>query len=409
MEAAMIFYTTWAFPPLAEMIGLLGLAVGVVYSGFSQELNDPPLRFVRTRLIAVANRLNIFRRREPVSIPLSLIREQMPDFNPQFFRLKHLNNRFEPLDIPAQIHAVPGMKNSAELVFQLDLDPSQEVVIELQYNPDGVDQLPDYPVRARSFSRWYRDGSNCAWENEIIAYRYYFGMVDYFGKSFPLLCLDRLKPDSYHHERLWGQDPYAVGKTPGLGGVVLIEGDRVTPCYGYPDDFPEYRFEYQSHGDGAVCAGVTLRFSEGGTEGESLTVSTVLFADRYENRCQASVPRERLKNGVHIAPGLRKFDGEKVTLDENAGFIFSWGRPVEEYGTVGTACVWRPADFAGIHETPDGRFVRLKPDRDGRVSYLTLGVWSRASSRQPGGEAPFLELAQQLALGLGSPPEVAFR
>lgn len=405
----MIFYPISAFPPLAVMIGLLGLAAGVVYSGFSQELNDPPLRFVRTRLISVANRLNIFQRREPVAIPLSLIREQIPDFNPQFFRLKHRNNRFEPLDIPAQIHAVPGTMDSAELVFQLDLEPRQEVVIELQYNPEGVDQLPDYPVRARSFARWYRDGSNCAWENEIIAYRYYYGMVDYFGKSFPLLCLDRLKPDSYHHERLWGQDPYAVGKTPGLGGVVLIEGERVVPCYGYPDDFPEYRFVYEANGGGPVCAGVTLRFSERRSEGESLAASTVLFADRYENRCLASVPRERLNHGVHIAPGLRKFEGEKVTLDESAGFILSWGRPVEEYGTVGTACVWRPADYAGIRETPEGRFVRLKPDGDGRAAYLTFGVWSRASSEQPSNEAPFLELASQLALGLGSPPAVTFR
>jgi hypothetical protein len=391
------------------MIGLLGLAAGVVYSGFSQELNDPPLRYVRTKLIAVANRLNIFRRREPVSIPLSQIREQLPDFNPQFFRLKHPNTRFEPLDIPAQIHAVPGTKDSAELVFQLDFEPHQEVVIELQYNPEGVDQLPDFPVRARSFSRWYRDGSNCAWENEIIAYRYYYGMVDYFGKSFPLLCLDRLKPDSYHHERLWGQDPYAVGKTPGLGGVSLIEGDRVTPCYGYPDDFPEYRFVYEAHGGGPVCAGVTMRFEDRRPQGAAISVSANLFSDRYENRCQAVVPHERLDNRLRVAPGLRKFDGEKVTLDEGAGFLLSWGRPVEEYGTVGTACVWRPADLDGIRETPEGRFIALTPDRDGRVSYLTLGVWSRASSEQPRSEAPFLELAHQLALGLGSPPAVTFR
>ena len=405
----MIFYPISTFPPLAVMIGLLGLAAGVVYSGFSQELNDPPLRFVRTRLISVANRLNIFQRREPVAIPLSLIREQIPDFNPQFFRLKHRNNRFEPLDIPAQIHAVPGLKDSDELVFQLDLDPHQDVAIELQYNPEGVDQVPDYPVRTRSFARWYRDGSNCAWENEIIAYRYYYGMVDYFGKSFPLLCLDRLKPDSYHHERLWGQDPYAVGKTPGLGGVALIEGDRVTSCYGYPDDFPDYRFDYEAHGGGPVCAGVTMRFENRRPQGAAIFVSTNLFSDRYENRCLAIVPRERLDGRLRVAPGLRKFDGEKVTLDESAGFIFSWGRPVEEYGTVGTACVWPTASFDGIHETPAGRFVRLKPDLDGRVSYLTLGVWSRASSEQPANELPFLELLRQLAQGLASPPLMTFR
>lgn len=405
----MIFLEGWMVSPMAGMIGLLGLAAGVVYSGFSQELNDPPLRYVRTRLIAVANRLNIFRPREPVSIPLSLIREQAPDFNPQFFRLKHPNVRFEPLDVPSQILSIPDVPDSAALVFQLDLEPGTEQMIELQYNPEGVDQAPDYPVRAHSFARWYRDGSNSAWENEIIAYRYYFGMVDYFGKSFPLLCLDRLKPDSYHHERLWGQDPYAVGKTPGLGGVALIEGERFTPCYGYPDDFPDYAFDYEAFGGGPVCAGMALHFSQRRPGRENLSVSTTLFADRYENRCLASVPRERLNGTLRIAPGLRKFEGENVTLDEAGGFILSWGRPVEEYGTVGTACVWPTAGFDGIHETPAGRFVRLKPDRDGRVSYLTLGVWSRASSEQPPDERPFLKLVRQLALGLDSPPLVTFR
>lgn len=405
----MVLFEGWLVSPLAGMIGFLGLAAGVVYSGFSQELNDPPLRYVRTRMIAVVNRLNIFRRREPVSIPLSLIREQAPDFNPQFFRLKHPNTRFEPLDIPSQIQTIPGTNDSAELVFQLDFEPLQEVRLELQYNPEGVDQVPDYLARTRSFARWYRDGSNSAWENEIIAYRYYYGMIDYFGKSFPLLCLDRLKPDSYHHERLWGQDPYAVGKTPGLGGVALIEGERFTPCYGYPDDFPDYSFAYEAYGGGPVSAGVALRFSQQPHGGENLAVSTTLFADRYENRCQAAVPRERLNGKLCIAPGLRKFEGEKVTLDEAGGFLLSCGRPVEEYGTVGTACVWPASSFGGIHETPAGRFVRLKPDSKGRVSYLTLGVWSRASSEQPPDERPFLELVRQLALGLDSPPLVTFR
>ena len=265
-----------------------------------------------------------------------------------------------------------GPKGEDVLAFQIDLDPGATVAIDVQYNTSGSD-LPDYPSRVVSYDSWYRDGSNCAWENEIIAYRYYHGMIDYFGKSYRGLCLDRLESDSYHHERLWGQDPYAVGKSPGMGGLAIIGNDGFIPCYGYPDDVTCV-YKYGALGGAPVYSSVdvTVLAEKGGDE--LLRATTALFNDRIENRVRAVLPEGVATDGITIAPGLRKYDGDHVILDEDAGFLATWGVPVEEYGTVGTAFVWNPGVYQGMYEIADGRFPQLKPDVDGGFDYLTVAV-----------------------------------
>ena len=380
-----------------------------VFSGFSQELDDLPVTYEKKTEFTISNSAKITRKNEPIIIPVAALCKKAPDFNNKFFRIKHKTTCFEPLDIPSQIRTVPGKTGGAEeLTFQLDFGTEETVSVDLQYNTDGSD-LPDYPVRNQSFKSWYRDGSNSAWENEIIGYRYYFGMIDYFGKSYPGLCLDRLKSDSYHHERLWGQDPYAVGKTPGLGGISLLDGDTMTKCYGYPDDEPSYSYIYDAHGGGPVCAGVVLRTEDSESGDILIDASTTLFHGRFENIVRATAPSARHKSGIHIAPGMKKFDDEHVTIDEDSGYMLAWGVPVEEYGTIGTAIIWTPDSCRGIYNAGDARYIRLEPDNDGFVDYRTLGIWYRASSEQPSGQKVFFDLVKELAVGLQNPMTVEIR
>ncbi|MCE5249455.1 DUF4861 domain-containing protein [bacterium] len=396
-------------PPEVQLFGAAALCmglitiVGAVFSGFSQELDDPPVQFGRKIKLHISNSLDISRHQEPVIIPVQSILKKAPDFNRKFFRVKHPATRFEPLDIPSQIRSVPGtVVGGEELVFQVDLDPHERKTVELQYNPEGND-LPDYPIRTRSFESWYRDGSNSAWENEIIAYRYYYGMVDYFGKSYPVLSLDGLRSDSYHHERLWGQDPYAVGKTPGLGGISLVRGDNIVKCYGYPDDAPSNTYEYRAFGGGPVCAGVVLRTVDKTTGDFLIEAATSLYHGRYENHVTAAPSTAHSDKGWFVAPGMKKFDDEHVTVDEDGGFMFAWGIPVGEYGTIGTAFIWNPLQSGGIHETTDARLVKLEPSDNGTVSYCTLAVWYRASAEQPADQDAFSAMVGNLAFGFSKP------
>ena len=80
--------------------------------------------------------------------------------------------------------------------------------------------------------------------------------------------------------------------------------------------------------------------------------------------------------------------------------------PIEEYGTIGTALVWNPDDAQGVFETDDGRFIKLKPSKEGVVKYLSLAVWNRGSAEQPSSKKSFVEMVKKLALEFNNPVSV---
>jgi len=364
-----------------------------------------PIRFAKRMEITVTNPLDRDRHDEPIVIPLSSLRRYAPDFNPRFYRVKYNSGWFEPLDIPSQVRAVPWAEGDAEeLVFQLDLAPNGTKTVELWYNPDGA-VSPEYTAKTRSFGKWYSDGSNVAWENEVIAYRSYNGIVDFFGKSHPHLRLHDLAPDSYHQERFWGLDPYVVGKKPGLGGVFLFIGGNRFKCYGAGDDGYSRVYNHKAYGGGPVCAGAVVDVVN---DGEVLLEEVYsLYSGRYENHVRTAVNRKHAGEAL-VAPGMQKFGDDATVVDEKEGYMLFYGSPVEEYGCIGTAIVWRTGDSRGVFETGDGVFVKLKPDSGGAVEYLTLAVWNRGGAGEPEPGGVFTGYVRGLAREFANPVRIEF-
>ncbi|GAI85484.1 unnamed protein product [marine sediment metagenome] len=106
------------------------------------------------------------------------------------------------------------------------------------------------------------------------------------------------------------------------------------------------------------------------------------------------------------APGMQKFDGEHILVNEQKGFMAFQGSPVEEYGTIGTALIWNPESARGAFETDDGRFIKLKPTSNGKVKYLSLAVWYRESAVQPASQKPFITMVEKIALEFANPVRV---
>jgi len=368
---------------------------------FAQDPDEPPVRFEKKVEITLSNPLDIERKYEPVVVPLQLILEKIPDFNRRFFRLKYKSVSFEPLDIPSQIRMIPGAGVEAdELVFQVEMAPGEEKIIELWYNPEGTG-LIEYPLKTQSSDNWYRPAENIAWENELIAYRSYSGIVDFFAKTYPHLRLHDLPNDSYHHERLWGIDPYMVGRKPGIGGVLLFEGDKVTQCYGSIENVSR-KFIHRTFDGGAVTTGGMVLVED--DSNVMLKNLYLLYANRYENNVHSWISEKQ--RGVLIAPGVQKFENAKVIVEEKEGLIIVWGIPLEEYGTIGTAIVWNPENASGMYEIDEGVFVKLKPSSDGSVNYLSLAVWNRASADQPASPEEFIKYVKTLAKCFQNPLNV---
>jgi hypothetical protein len=193
-----------------------------------------------------------------------------------------------------------------------------------------------------------------------------------------------------------------VGKSAGLGGLALFEGGEARKCFGAPGEVP-YSYTHTAFGGGPVCAGAVMTVNDAVSGGPLASSRFALFHDRYENHVRIAAAENLRGRGGRVAPGMAKFRDEHVTLDEREGFLLAWGRPVDEYGIIGTAFVWRPDQCRDIHETGDTRFILLDPGDDGAASYRSVGVWYRASAEQPAAMEPFTALVRELAIGLNNP------
>lgn len=384
--------------------GFMTALVLLVTSGacFAQKPDDPAVNYAKKIDIVITNPISLYRSAEPVIIPVARIMSNASDFNRNFFRIKYKAGMFEPLDIPSQIRLIPDGRNVEELVFQIDLVPHEKKTVELQYNPEG-EGLPDYPAKTRSFEKWYTGGVNIAWENEIVAYRSYSGLIDFFGKSYPHLRLQDLPPDSYHHERLWGVDPFVIGKKPGLCGVLLFEGNDRIQCYGGGEGVT---FVHKACTGGPVCTGAVITMEN---RGETIVKETYsLYNGRYYNEVRTVPSKNHIKKGALVAPGLQKNDREFVRLNEKRGYLATQAL-TEEYGTIGLALIWNPNVFAGMSETDEGRFIKLKPSPDGSATYLSLEVWYRGSAEQPSSMDALVKMADELSQGFCNPVKVEIK
>ncbi len=252
-----------------------------------------------------------------MTIPLSDILAKAPDFNRSFFRVKEQAVMFEPLDLPSQIVRTPGAREREDLVFQVDIGPRGKKTLLLQYNPTGAN-LPAYPARVRAFEKWYTGGTNMAWESELIAYRTYNGMVDYFAKSYPHLRLNEMPADSYHHEATWGVDPFVIGNKPGLCGIAIIRGDAFSPYYGVRESVG---YTHRVFADGPVCAGVMVGVSEKSVP--VLDEYYTIFAGARKTWCVLSPRKRRCDRGRNA-----ENDGEKISLIQRPDILFH--RPLRE-------------------------------------------------------------------------------
>ena len=331
---------------------IIALFVIGVLSAYAQD--DAPLTYKSSLKIRVMNGHMLARNSEPVVISIDTLKKHAPDFNTSFYRVKRITG-FEPRDIPSQIRHTAGSPGKQELVLPVTLAPGRNIDLEIQYNPTGSGN-PSYPFKTQSFDKWYTGGGNTAWENELIAYRSYSGIVDFFAKTYPHLRLHDLPPDSYHHERLWGLDPYVVGNKPGLGGVILFVGDKEIACFGGGENSPN-TYTHHAIDAGPVSGGTTVEVLR---DGKTLISTHYQLHDgRYDNDVVIETSAAGPDSTILAAPGLERFDNASISLNVQEGYVLAFGIPLDEYGVIGTALYWRTGDFMGHDENEAVSYTHL--------------------------------------------------
>ena len=163
--------------------------------------------------------------------------------------------------IPSQLDDLDGDKKWDQIFFVANLPGSSTTKYSLQWistNPvyvkrtsvrfgkrssattavqpatDEVVYKKDMP-KSLGFQRYQTDGPS--WENDKVGFRHYLdgrNAKDVFGKLIPEMSPETVGinakgavEDNYHVMEKWGRDILAVGNSIGIGGVAMVEGDKI--------------------------------------------------------------------------------------------------------------------------------------------------------------------------------------
>src|ERR1019366_9308539 len=202
-------------------------------------LDAAPL--IRRMQLSIANPSPVART-ENVVLPVAQLKRIDPGFNPANAIVVATNaasfaddaRLLQAAELPSQSDDLDGDGKLDELVFQIDLGPSQTRIVTIAYGDQAAIQRlrGSYPARtAMKFATRYE---GLGWESQDIAWRIYFdkrNAIDIYGKRRPGLYLDLFAAPEYvyHLESPMGRDTFKVDPTLGVGSVAAIVNGKAAP------------------------------------------------------------------------------------------------------------------------------------------------------------------------------------
>lgn len=197
-------------------------------------------------------------------------------------------------------------------------------------------------------------------ENTHFALRIYFndsGAIDVYSKTGRGLELESYGwyPTAQQQEEGAGCDEYMVGKTVGLGGIALWDGEKevkLTATKGRTA-----RVGHTKSGSYAEMIAYGVPYQED-------TVDISIRIDMTRRTRDAQVTATELSGKpVMFLTGVNYHHGQTVKCDD--GFIFAWGvHPAdvaESPVPVGAGMFFRPSDFGPMEVTEDMVRIVSKP------------------------------------------------
>ena len=227
-----------------------------------------------------------------------------------------------------------------------------------------------HEVASESGNLFHRLGHHGpAVENEWFALRLYFNKltsVDVYSKANPGLELQQARwyPTKKQQKTGWGADYYKVGKSVGLGGIRLWNGEKVVPLNPVAGRMARVSREGANSCMEMLSSGIPYK----GTRVDILVRITV-FADSRMAKIEAF---SQLDTPVQFVTGINYHKG--VEVRQSKSWIATWGIHPEDVAAekipVGAALIINPDDYCA--KMDDGSQVLLvsKPARN-LVTWIT--------------------------------------
>ncbi len=228
-------------------------------------------------------------------------------------------------------------------------------------------------------------GVDVSWENDRIGYRVYGGTtirdkvrsgIDIWAKSVDYPMLDNFyklsaEGKDYHTDYGKGCDFYHMGKLLGCGGLaVWIDGkpyssesyDSFTIKKNQPDKV-EFELEYntwnvpdlkiEEHKKVEMVMGTNF-----------FKVTSILESDKNQE--------------LTVAVGLTTFGKQEVFRDKKLGVLSVWEKMDQTHGSLGTAVMVNPENFAGFAFYEGDEFIMIKVRTNVPFSYYAGAGWDKS-------------------------------
>ena len=230
---------------------------------------------------------------------------------------------------------------------------------------------------------------NWGWESEKAAFRFYDGHFDFFGKRMDTLIYPKISEGKDYHKDInrWGMDVLHVGKTGGIGGLVL-----------YVDGIAYPVRDEKNPGDPSFAASllketadiITIEFVAKNVGPQENPYTVYIRPSAISGRkdspvevfVEGGVPGQDIKIGI----ALTALPTEEFFCDREIGIMGVWGFQQPEIGWIGMGVVFPPCRFLSMDEHPEEHRVVLKYTPGESLHYNIQGDWLRAHQfpRSPG-------------------------
>lgn len=181
-------------------------------------------------------------------------------------------------------------------------------------------------------------------ENQWLGFRFYFDKktaIDIYSKAKPGLEIRDKKwyPSKKEQRAGYGADYYKVGKTVGLGGVKLWDGEKVIPLHPVSKRSAKITTEGDISYMEMLSEGVSYKNKK-----VDILVRVTVFSDKREAKVEAF---SNTGEEVQFATGINYFENLKVDKQDN--FIATWGIHPEDVAAekveIGAAILFNKNDF----------------------------------------------------------------
>src|ERR1017187_7967453 len=332
-------------------------------------LDAAPL--IRRMQLSIANPSPVART-ENVVLPVAQLKRIDPGFNAANAIVVATNaasfaddaRLLQAAELPSQADDLDSDGKLDELVFQIDLGPSQTRIVTIAYGDQAAIQRlrGRYPARtAMKFSTRYE---GLGWESEDIAWRIYFdkrNAIDIYGKRRPGLYLDVFSAPQYvyHLESPLGRDIFKVDPTLGVGSVAAIVNGKATPVA----DVAERKWR-------VLASGPVRSIGEYEFKGWKVGGKTIDMVSRFTQWAGEHGFHHRITvsdgAGLELAAALPRKPGIDIDMDamepHDPDVIVTWGHQVVIPGTTAGSAELPDEDLGLALVGPRGQRVPGKMD-----------------------------------------------